>query len=305
MTSTMHDRPPTTNGVHPETRYWTKAGPVDSETLVADEISSIEERQEASMGEPAAMALLGFAVGTFIVAYPIAGFVPASTLTATIPPVLLFAGIAQFIGGLVAFRRNNAFAGTAFCAYGANNAVVALFLLMQAGGTLSATPGSPGMQMLALEMYCFAVISLVLAIAAVRLNLVFTLLLLALVPGFALPGIANWFGGAVDPLVGHLGGYFLIASAALAAYAAAAMVINSTWHAAVLPLVPLRRRMDPDRLPRNREARRAPAVPNQRSAPVRESDPARRAPDAPLRASQLPAQRTQGPLDDGSGHYER
>jgi succinate-acetate transporter protein len=293
MTSTMHDRPPTSNGIHPEVRYWTKAGPVDSETLVADEISTIEERQEASMGEPAAMALFGFAVGTFIVAYPIAGFVPASTLAATIPPVLLFAGVAQFIGGLVAFRRNNAFAGTAFCAYGANNAVVAMFFLLQAGGTISAAPGSPAMQMLALEMYCFAVISLVLAVAATKLNLIFTLLLLALVPGFALPGIANWFGTGVDPFLGHLGGYFLIASAALAAYAAAAMVINSTWHAAVLSLVPLRRRMDPERLPRGREPRRAPAVPSQRPAPVQQ--PARQ----PVRPP-----RTQ-PTDDGSSHHDQ
>jgi succinate-acetate transporter protein len=38
-------------------------------------------------------------------------------------------------------------------------------------------------------------------------------------------------------VIGHLGGYFLIASAALAAYTATAMVINSTWQRPVLPLL--------------------------------------------------------------------
>lgn len=217
-------------------RLWTRAGPVDSEVLVPDEVSAIEERQEASMAEPAAMALFGFAVGTFIVAWPIAGFVPTTGLMATIPPVLVFAGIAQFIGGLVAFRRNNAFAGTAFCAYGANNTVVAVFFLLMVAKVIPATPGSVGTQMLALELYCFAYISLVLAMIALRLNMAFVLVLIALVPGFTMSAMANWYGTAIPAEIGHVGGYCLIASAAFAGYTATAMVLNSTWERSFLPL---------------------------------------------------------------------
>lgn len=166
----------------------------------------------------------------------ISGFVPQATVLATIPPVLVFAGVAQFIGGLLALRRGNAFAGTAFCAYGANNAVVATFLLMQALGILPNTPGSPVQQMLALELYCFAYISLVFAVIAVRLNAAFVAILLPLVPGFTLAGMANWYGPALPAVWGHIGGYCLIASAAVAAYTATAMVLNSTWRQPVLPL---------------------------------------------------------------------
>ena len=226
---------------HPQQRFWTRSGPIDSSVLVPDDISLIEERQEASMGEPSAMALFGFAVGTLIIAWPISGFVPATTLAATVPPVLVFAGLAQFIGGLVALRRGNAFAGTAFCAYGANNTVVATFLLLQAAGVLPTAPGTPALHMLALELYCFGYISLVLAMVALRLNVVFTLILLALVPGFTLAGMQNWYGTAISPVWGHIGGYCLIASAAVAGYAATAMVLNSTWERSVLPLVSLRR----------------------------------------------------------------
>lgn len=218
------------------TRLWTRSGPVDHRLLMPDEVGAIEERAEASMAEPAAMALFGFAVGTFIIAWPISGFISAPAVVATIPPVLIFAGIAQFIGGLLAFRRGNAFAGTAFCSFGANNAVVAAFLLMMVTGHLSATPGSPGTKMLALELFCFGYIALILAVAAARLNATFVVILLALVPGFVMPAMANWYGTTIPAWVGHIGGYCLVASAALAAYAASAMVLNSTWQRPVMPL---------------------------------------------------------------------
>jgi len=249
------------------------------------------------MAEPAAMGLFGFAVGTFIVAYPIAGFVPIATLTATIPPVLLFAGLAQFIGGLIAFRRNNAFAGTAFCSYGANNVVIATFFLLQTTGAIPATAGTGALKMLALEMYCFAVISLVLAVAAMRLNLMFTLLLLALVPGFTLPGIVNWYGTAADPFIGHLGGYFLIASAVLAAYAAAAMVINSTWKMPLLPLVPLRPRGDRDAVPRSRTAEPVPVVPARGNTVTRETTVTEQG-SAPIRGRATLPHAESGPATD-------
>lgn len=231
VATTAHD------GAHMPVRHWTKGGPVDSRYLVPDEISLIEERHEASIGEPAAMALLGFATGTFIVAWPLSGFVSTTALTAAVPSVLIFAGIAQFIGGLIAFRRENQFAGTAFGVFGANNVVIGTFLLMQATGKLSNTPGSADMRMLALELFCFGYIALMLGIVALRLNGAFVGILLTLAAGFTLSGISDFYGSSMPSIIGHLGGYFLIASAAFAAYTATAMVINSTWQAPVLPLI--------------------------------------------------------------------
>jgi len=225
------------DGAHAPVRLWTKGGPVDTRYLVPDEISLIEERHEASIGEPASMALLGFATGTFIIAWPLSGFVGTSALPATVPSVLVFAGIAQFIGGLIAFRRENQFAGTAFGVFGANNVVVATFLLMQATGMIAATPGSGAMRMLALELFCFGYIALMLGIVAVRLNGAFVAILLTLAAGFTLSGVQDYYGSSMPSLVGHIGGYCLIASAALAAYTASAMVINSTWQRPVLPLL--------------------------------------------------------------------
>lgn len=228
-----------TNGHPIATRVWTKGGPVDTELLPGEEIAVIHERQEASIGEPGAMALLGFATGTFVIAYVLSGWVPMTTLPATLPPVLIFAGVAQFIGGLVAFRRENAFAGTAFCAFGANNVVVSTYLFMQIKGTIPTTPGSADLKMLGLELFCFAYIALMLGIVAMRLNVAFVAILLTLCAGFALTGVANFLGAGISPTWGHIGGYLLVASAACAAYTATAMVLNSTWERSLLPLVSL------------------------------------------------------------------
>lgn len=230
--TTQPHRVPHDGGEH---RIWTKAGPVDATLLGDDDVEWQVEARETATAEPAAMALFGFAVGTFIVAFPITLTVPTSTAIATLPPVLIFAGLAQFIGALIAYRRGNTFAGTAFGVYGANNVVVATYFILQSLGAVPTTPGSPGMQMLALELLCFAFISLVLTAAAARLNATFMLVLLPLAVGFLLAGLAD-ISSAVAPVVGHIGGYFLMASAGIAAYAASAMVVNSTWERNALPL---------------------------------------------------------------------
>jgi succinate-acetate transporter protein len=210
---------------------WTKAGPVVS-SMPEERLSEVRERAEASVGEPGAFSLFGFAVGTLLIAVPLSGLVPLKTgVLAALAPVLVFAGLAQFIGGLIALRKGNTFAGTAFCAYGANNTLIATYFLFQAAGVFPAT--SDTKLLLGIELFCFAYISLVLAVAAAKVNLEFVGVLAALIPGFALVAVAN-VGGPSS--IGDVGGYFLILSAGLAFYGASALVINSSYERTVLPL---------------------------------------------------------------------
>lgn len=219
------------NGRSERQERWTKAGPVVS-SMPEERVLELQERAEASVGEPGALGLFGFAVGTLLIAIPIAGILPLSTVTATLPAVLVFAGISQFIAGLVAFRKGNTFAGTAFCSYGANNTLVATYYLFQSSGVV---PGNANDKLLlGIELFCFAYISLVLGIAATRVNFEFVAILWALVPGFGLAAVAN-VGGPMA--IGHVGGYFLILSAGFAFYGASALVINSSFGRTVLPLI--------------------------------------------------------------------
>lgn len=214
---------------------WTKAGPVEP-AIPREEIEALEARSAALIGEPGAMALFGFATGTWIVGTVVSGIFAPTAYAATAPVLIVFAGLAQFIGGLFAFRRSNTFAGTAFCSYGANNVVVGFIILLQA---IKLLPMQGDAQvMLGYELLSFGFISIVMSLAAMRLNGVFTMVLLPLAAGFVLAGIPDVSGAMAGPLkeLGYIGGYLLIASAGIAYYAASALVLNSTYKRTILPL---------------------------------------------------------------------
>ncbi len=195
-------------------------------------IAQLETSTEARIGDTGAMGLFGFCVGTTVVAWVFCGWtaLPGS-LIAAVPALLIFAGIGQFVAGLYAFNRTHAWAGTAMCAYGANNAIVAMYIWLQTGGMLPATHGNS--LLMSIDLFCMGYISLALTIGALRLNAVYALTTLMLVFGYTLVGLQ--FQGSNREL-GLLGGYFLLAASFFAFYAATANVINSSWRREVLPL---------------------------------------------------------------------
>jgi succinate-acetate transporter protein len=212
-------------------QQWTKAGPVMSH-LPERRVQELQEVQEASVGEPGPMSLFGFAVATLLVAIPISGQLPLSTALAAVPALLVFGGIGQFIGGLVAYRKGNTFAATAFCSFGANNVIVSTFFLFRHIGLFPDTANTR--MFLAIDLFCLAYVAFILLLASFRLNMAFVLVLLALAPGYALAGIGNLSAPAV---IGHIGGWFLIISAGLAFYAGGALTLNSTYERAILPML--------------------------------------------------------------------
>jgi len=222
----VEERPP----LH---QTWTQAGPIVSHLPTA-QVQELREVSEASLGEPGAMSLFGFAVATLLVAIPISGQLSMTTVLAAVPALLVFGGIGQFIGGLVAYRKGNTFAATAFCAFGANNVVVSTFFLFQSVGVFPKNDDT--MLFLAIDLFCFAYIAFVLFLASFKLNAAFTLTLLALFPGYGLAACGNI--ASLPSVIGQIGGWFLICSAGLAFYAGGALVLNSTYERPVLPMFP-------------------------------------------------------------------
>lgn len=229
MTATNgHGTPTATLEPH---QQWTKAGPVMSHLSEA-RVHELQEVQEASVGEPGPMSLFGFAVATLLVAIPISGQLPLSTALAAVPALLVFGGIGQFIGGLVAYRKGNTFAATAFCSFGANNVIVATFFLFRAIGMFPDTANTR--LFLAIDLFCLAYVAFILLLASFKLNMAFVLVLLALAPGYGLSAVGNLSAPAI---IGHIGGWFLIVSAGLAFYAGGALTLNSTYERAILPML--------------------------------------------------------------------
>lgn len=218
---------------------WTKAGPVISH-LPEPVVEELREVADASVGEPGPMSLFGFAVGTLLIALPITTVVPPTAAIAAVPALLVFAGIGQFIGGLVSYRKGNTFAASAFCSFGANNVVVSMYLLLQAIGMIP--KNNTTSLFLAIDLFCFAYIAMVLFIASLKLNAAFVLVLLALFPGYGLSAVG--YISSTPAIIGQIGGWFLIVSAGFAFYAGGALALNSTFERTVLPMLPRSTKVD-------------------------------------------------------------
>ncbi|WP_158258681.1 acetate uptake transporter family protein [Rhodopila globiformis] len=236
---------------------WTNAGPVVSQ-MPDQDLNLLRERAAATIADPSALGLWGFATGTWMAATVLGGFVEPLASWSLAPTVILFAGIAQFIAGLYAFRRTNALHATAFTCFGAFNTVAGIMLTIPFQATRGMTPGYHLMLGFLLESFAF--ISLALMVGALRRNAVLTLLLGALFIGYCLTGIGQFTIGnaaAIVPaatasgahagaagaagngpgVIAGIGGGFLWLSAICAYYLGAALLVNSTWHRRVLPIM--------------------------------------------------------------------
>jgi succinate-acetate transporter protein len=218
-----------------EHAMWTKAGPVVSH-LPDEDIATLEEQAVATIGDPTALGLWGFATGTWMVGTVIGGIFPENAFTGVVPSLLIFAGIAQFIAGLFAYRRANSLAATAFCCFGAFNTAAAFTFLLQAMQLLPT--GGDARVLLGFLLESFGFIALALTIAAMRTNTALIAVLGLLCIGYVLAGIpnlANNTGGGFG-VIGNIGGWFLVASALCAYYAGMAMAVNSAWRRTVMPI---------------------------------------------------------------------
>jgi uncharacterized protein len=171
------------------------------------------------------------------IAWVLAGWArPPNSFVAAVPALLLFAGIAQFIAGLYALSRTNSWEGTAMTVYGANYGVLAAFLWMRHLGVIGFTHAN--MLIPAVDLFCMGYISLALAMGAMKLSRTYVAMTACIVVGYCLTGI-QFLGSARE--TGILGGYFLLAAAFFAFYAATANLVNSSWRREVMPLYTLRR----------------------------------------------------------------
>jgi succinate-acetate transporter protein len=237
-----------------ERETWTRAGPVVAR-IPDDEILALEERAMATVGDPSPMGLWAFATGAWIVGTVIGGAfggppaaaaqagaaatAPAfSTYFAVVPVLLFFAGIAQFIAGLFAYRRASPLTATAFCCFGAFGVSAAFGFLLQALGILP-TPITGSSQILLGFLYeSFGFIAFALAWAAMGVNTATVLWLATLCVGFVLAGIPNLAavqsGGWM--VIGNIGGWFMVVSAAFAYYLGMALIVNSCSRRVVMQI---------------------------------------------------------------------
>jgi succinate-acetate transporter protein len=183
-------------------------------------------------GNSAPLALLAFAVTTFMLSMINADAVSVTTTPIVFGVALMFGGLAQLIAGIIQLRTGNTFSGVLFAGFGA------FWMSFFAIGQWFAKD-IPALQLghaLGLFLYAFGLFVVVMLAASLRTNVIVVVALAVLVGTFFCLGAGNY--GHHTTLI-HWGGYLGLAAAACAFWLALAELCEFSYGRSVLPLWPL------------------------------------------------------------------
>lgn len=176
------------------------------------------------------LGLAAFALTTFVLSLFNSGLVSNTALSAVVLPLALFyGGLAQFVAGLLEFRRGNTFGTTAFVSYGA-------FWMSFAGYVKFVVPTLPADQAhLATGWFLVAwfVFTSYMAVAALKLDLAHRALFTVLALTFLFLALGDL---TQVTALGHAGGWLGLLCAGIAWYVSFAGVAEATWGRKVVPL---------------------------------------------------------------------
>ena len=185
-------------------------------------------------GNSAPLALLAFAVTTFMLS-----MVNANAISAGVQPVvfgvaLMFGGLTQLIAGIIQLRTGNTFSGVLFSGFGAF--WLSLFAIAQ--WFLKAVPPAQVGHALGLFLYAFGIFAFIMLATSFRTNVVVVVALVILNVTIFFLAAGNY--GAHTTMI-HWGGYFGLAAAACAFYVALAELCEYSYGRAVIPVWSLKR----------------------------------------------------------------
>ncbi|MHA1237627.1 MAG: acetate uptake transporter [Candidatus Odinarchaeia archaeon] len=194
----------------------------------------MSETQKQILADPSALGLFGFGLTTVLLNIHNLGLVGLAN-TMAIAYGFFYGGIAQVIAGIIDFKRNNLFGGTAFTSYGLFWLGLALAITFNWMGLIVVTPID-----LAWTMLLWGVFTTVLFAGSFKTNKALSFVLGSLALLFYLLTLSN-FILAVDPTMTiplTITGIEGIICGGSAMYTAAAIVLNSMYGREVLPLGP-------------------------------------------------------------------
>jgi hypothetical protein len=177
-----------------------------------------------TIADPGPLGLAGFALTTFVLSMVNSGIAAGTAVTAVLGLALFYGGIAQLLAGMWEFVKGNTFGATAFTSYGA---------FWMAFWYLVTTGGDKGAGAVALFLTAWTIFTAYMTVAAMKASRAVMLVFVSLTITFLFLTLGAW--GTMSN-GGQIGGYFGLLTAALAWYASAAGVINSTWKKTVLPV---------------------------------------------------------------------
>ncbi len=185
----------------------------------------IKEFPELST-EPASLGLFGLAVAALLLGVTYMGLADGTDKALLLPWVLFFGATAQFVAGIMEFKRNNIFGATVFTFFSMTmySIVLTVFINIFTGVNVDITHYAAGL----VGVFVFL---LIVTFASMMTNKVLFSIVMAV--DIALPIlIAHYLLG----YPGFIAGVFLLITSALSFYAAAAVLLNTMAEKTILPL---------------------------------------------------------------------
>ena len=204
---------------------------VDEEGLASGRQAGASSMTGWIPANPAPLGLSGFGLTTLVLSFVNANIVGGgpATFPIVLGMALAFGGLAQLFAGMWEFRTGNTFGAVAFSSYGAF--WISFFFLVSFN--VAGLPKTEVLSLLGLYLWMWGIYTGILFLCTFASPRALSLLFLLLTVTFILLGIGN--SGNSSGMI-HAGGYFGIATGAVALYIACADIMQAVYKRPVLPV---------------------------------------------------------------------
>jgi len=180
---------------------------------------------------PAPVGLMGFGMTTVLLNLHNAGFFPLGAMILGLG--IFYGGLAQFIAGIMEWKKGSTFGTTAFMSFGVFWLSLVALLIMPEMGWAKA----PATSAIVAYLVIWGVFTAVMFIGTLKLNRALQFIFGSLIVLFFLLAIGEATGSIV---VKQIAGYEGIICGLSAIYTALAQVLNDVYGRTVLPLWPVK-----------------------------------------------------------------
>lgn len=202
--------------------------PTRTTHVVHADVPTPPDAAPTGWGDPFSLGLASFGVSALVLASVMSGLIDAAATPAVLSLALALGFTTELVAGVIHFQRGETFPGMVFTAYA--GFWLSCALLVQFYGPMVTTdgPAITGMFLLA-----WAIFSTYMLVAALRTNTTTIVIFALLCTVFYLAAIGSF---TESTGLSHAAGFVLVLDAAVALYASAAIIVNTTWERTVLPL---------------------------------------------------------------------
>lgn len=179
-------------------------------------------------GDPFPLGLASFGISALVLASVMSGRIDAGATPAVLSVALALGFLTEIVAGVIHFRRGETFPGLVFTAYAGFWLSYVLLVQVYAPDVTADAAAVTGMFLLA-----WAIFSTYMLLAALRTNLTTIAIFVLLTAVFYLAALGAFLESET---LSHTAGHVLVLDAALALYASAAIIVNTTWERTVLPV---------------------------------------------------------------------